>query len=262
MKELLTGIDYRIITSDFLGRPVRVDVYFPVFTGRGKCDLLILNDGQDAEALKLDFTLNNLFKTKDISNLIIAAVHANENRMQEYGIASQVDYLGRGNRAFAYSDFVVRELIPYLKLNYPVAKRKYAIAGFSLGGLSAFDIAWNHVLNFDRSGVFSGSFWWRSKAYENGYTEADRIAHAMVRNTYRPGKLKVWLQCGTQDETHDRNNNNIIDSIDDTLDLMFELSQVGYTAHDVEYRQVRKGKHDFTTWSKVFPEFLIWAFGK
>src|SRR6185295_18081017 len=93
-----------------------------------------------------------------------------------------------------------------------------AIAGFSLGGLSAFDIGWSHPEWFQRIGVFSGSLWWRTRAYEDGYNETrHRIMHNVVRSsTYKKG-LKFWFQAGTLDETADRNQNGVIDSIDDTL---------------------------------------------
>ena len=58
------------------------------------------------------------------------------------------------------------------------------------------------------------------------------------------------------DETHDRNNNGIIDSIDDALDLMAELKQKGYT--DIEYLELADGKHDIPTWGRAMPVFLKW----
>jgi hypothetical protein len=31
---------------------------------------------------------------------------------------------------------------------------------------------------------------------------------------------------------------------------------------DIVYSEAADGKHDYESWSKVFPVFLIWAFGK
>ena len=91
------------------------------------------------------------------------------------------------------------------------------------------DIAWNNPQLFDKVGVFSGSFWWRSKELGKGYTDNDRIMHNIIRNTAAKPDLKFWLQTGTKDETADRNKNGIIDSIDDTVDLIKELESKGYT---------------------------------
>jgi enterochelin esterase-like enzyme len=81
----------------------------------------------------------------------------------------------------------------------------------------------------------------------------------MIRiGEYRPG-LRFWLQAGTRDETNDRNQNGIIDSIDDTLDLVTELIQKGYKqGKDVLYHQVEGGRHDLSTWKKVIPEAIYW----
>jgi enterochelin esterase family protein len=96
-----------------------------------------------------------------------------------------------------------------------------------------------------------------------GYTDAARIAHALVRETStRPG-LKFWLQTGTKDETADRNKNGIIDSIDDTIDLIKELETKGYKRpEDIRYVEVVGGSHNTETWAKAMPKFLVWAFGK
>ena len=111
-------------------------------------------------------------------------------------------------------------------------------------------------------GVFSGSFWWRSKALDQGYNEAtDRIMHALVRETPDKPSIKFWLQTGTEDEVSDRNNNGIIDSIDDTLGLIEELKLKGYRLNeDIVYREVVGGRHDQTTWGRVMGEFLEWTF--
>jgi len=129
--------------------------------------------------------------------------------------------------------------------------------------LSAFDIAWNNPGLFDVVGAFSGSFWWRSKDLAKGYTENDRIMHNIVRNTANKPALRVWLQTGTKDETADRNKNGIIDSIDDTVDLIKEMELKGFKRPtDIRYLEMVGGSHDTTTWAKAMPKFLIWAFGR
>jgi enterochelin esterase-like enzyme len=139
-----------------------------------------------------------------------------------------------------------------------------AIAGFSLGGLSAFDIAWNYPHIFGTAGIFSGSFWWRSKGYEQGYNDdSDRIMHKMVRGTDSKSFQRFWFECGTHDEMADRNNNGVIDAIEDTLDLITELGELGFVrGRDIEYVEVPGGQHNEATWAAVMPAFLRWTFGK
>ena len=47
----------------------------------------------------------------------------------------------------------------------------------------------------------------------------------MVKQGPKRGRLKFWLEAGTKDEAADRNNNGIIDAIDDTLDLITALKR-------------------------------------
>ena len=67
---------------------------------------------------------------------------------------------------------------------------------------------------------------------------------------------------GTQDETADRNNNGVIDSIDDALSLIEELKMKGYKENEIEYYEMADGKHDVATWAKAFPVFLEWGWGR
>ena len=86
--------------------------------------------------------------------------------------------------------------------------------------------------------------------------------HKMVRGTDSKSHQQFWFQCGTEDEMADRNKNGIIDAIEDTLDLIYELEVLGFERGvDVEYFEMEGGKHDEETWSKAMPEFLKWIFG-
>ncbi len=231
-------------------------------SGGETVNLLILNDGQEALGLKLTETLNELYSTWTIDPVVVVAVKASDDRLQEYGVAGIPDFQNRGSKAGLYSSFIISELLPFLHTAVKVRiNGKRVIAGFSMGGLSAFDIAWNNPQVFDAVGVLSGSFWWRKKDLNDGYTPEDRIMHQVVRQTEGKPELKFWIMTGTQDESEDRNHNFIIDSIDDAIDLIKELYQKGYKRHDdITYYERVGGKHDVETWAKVLPAFLIWAF--
>ena len=183
--------------------------------------------------------------------------------MQEYGAMGRLDYLKRGAKAHLYTRFLLKELMPELHHRYRISTdaQHNAIAGFSLGGLSAFDIAWNHPEQFGQVGVFSGSLWWRSRAFTPEAPDAHRIVHYMVSQGPRREGLRFWFQAGTKDEEEDRNNNGIIDAIDDTLDLIGELKHWSYReGTDIRYVEVIGGEHNPATWGKVMPDFLHWAF--
>jgi len=260
MSQPLTLLPNQKIRSQYLNRAVIFSLLIPR-EHQGPWKLLVINDGQDLDGLQLLKHLNKLARQGQVRPTLVLALHA-ENRLQEYGVAGNPDYLQRGAVATEYAAFVVKEMLPYIQAHFPVSKdpNDRVIAGCSLGGLSAFDIAWNHANQFGKVGVFSGSFWWRKKALNAGYTDADRIAHHMVRVSKPGRKLEFWFEAGTEDEKSDRNNNGIIDAIDDTLDLITELVLKGYELNkQITYLEVKGGKHDLPTWSKVMPQFLTWA---
>jgi enterochelin esterase-like enzyme len=252
--------------SLILDRVVNLEIFTPPGFDKTHETLpvLVLNDGQDSEAMQLLSILNSLSNDNKIAPFIVVGVFCGD-RIQEYGVAGKPDYKKRGSRAKEYSRFIIEHLLPTMahkyriELNHP----KNTIAGYSLGGLSAMDLAWNHPEYFPRIGAFSGAFWWRKRELNQRYTEGDRIMHQVIRKSRKRNGMKFWFMAGSKDETSDRNNNGIIDAIDDTLDLIAELIKLGYKPYyDVSYLEVKDGEHNVPTWGKAMPEFLIWAFGK
>lgn len=260
-------VDNNSIESEHLQREVKLDFYLPrLVTDPSHLNLLLINDGQNMEELGLEAMLEHAYAAQAIEPLVAVAIHAGEERKMEYGIAGHPDYLGRGARAGNYHAFILHEVLPFIRDTYNLPSfREKAFAGFSLGGLSALDIVWNHPHEFKKAGVFSGSLWWRSiDQTEPHYDDHQhRIMHQVIRNgRFYPG-LKFFFQCGNKDETRDRNHNGIIDSIDDTRDLIKRLVEKGYDAEkDIHYLEMPDGSHDIPTWALAMPEFLKWAFGK
>ena len=266
LQEMETSIIENNITilSGLLGREVTCTLLMPHENDAAEpLDLLLMNDGQELENLRLKETIEDLISAGRIKPLLVVAIHAGEERLQEYGTAGHPDFKDRGAKAGLYTEFIKNELLPFItQLTGIAAFNITAFAGFSLGGLSALDITWNNPQLFDKVGVFSGSFWWRSKDLTKGYTDADRIMHSIIRDTEVKPDLKIWLQTGTKDETADRNKNGIIDSIDDTVDLIKELERKGFKRpDDLQYLEMVGGGHNTETWAKAMPKFLTWAFG-
>lgn len=253
--------------SKSLDRDVVIDVFLPpgyAHSGE-KCRLLLFNDGQDMKAVHMLHTLRHLYHTQKLRPVVVVALHTNHDRIREYGTSRQPDYKRRGDKAEQYRAFVADELMPFLRERYRLieAPECTAFAGFSLGGLSALDIAWSHPEIFGMAGIFSGALWWRWDDVRDEDPDASRIMHDIIRTSPTREGMRFWFQCGTRDEEEDRNNNGIIDAIDDTLDLIGELKNHGYR-HDetcIRYLEVPDGEHNHQTWSAVLPDFLCWAFG-
>ncbi|MFT3844694.1 MAG: alpha/beta hydrolase-fold protein [Lacibacter sp.] len=253
------------ISSGYLGRVVKFDCYLPTSVSNiEELNLLLINDGQDLPKMPFDQILGDLYGNNQIAPLFCVGIHCGEDRKMEYGIASQPDYMGRGAKAGLYTAFILEELLPFIQKQYHITRfKEKSFAGFSLGGLMALDIVWNTPEEFTKAGIFSGSLWWRQKSYEDGYTdEADRIMHNQVRNGIGGESLRFFFQAGLLDESQDRNNNGIIDSVDDVLDLIDEFKKKGYKEEAIHYLELAEGKHDVPTWTKAMPDFLKWGWGK
>ena len=265
MEKLLSvSVETAIISSDYLNRDVTIDFYLPTHVSNiEEMSILLINDGQDLPKMPFEEILEVLYKGQKIEPILCVGIQCGPERRMEYGIASQADYLGRGVKAAAYTTFIFEELLPFIQNKYKVTRfKEKAFAGFSLGGLMALDIVWNHAHEFSKVGVFSGSLWWRQKAYEDGYTdEADRIMHNQVRTGIIAPWLKFFFQTGLMDEKKDRNNNGVIDSIEDVLDFIAELKKKGYDSKAIHYLELENGSHDVPTWAKAFPAFLEWGWG-
>lgn len=259
-------VENYIIPSAFLKRDVTFDCYMPSgHVGFEELSLLLVNDGQDLVTMHFENILQKLYHENEIMPLMCVGFHCSEDRKNEYGTAKIPDYKGRGAKAELYTRFVFEEALPFIRKTYQVKSFKdKSYAGFSLGGLSSMDIVWNNPREFKISGVFSGSFWWRDKAQEDA--DFDESLHRIMHRQIREGGFYPWLkfffEVGTQDETADRNNNGIIDAIDDTLSLIDALKIKGYEDEGIKYLELQDGRHDVPTWARSFPDFLRWGWGK
>lgn len=253
------------IRSRFLHRDVKIDFFIPPDNEADPyAALLLINDGQDMATMGFDRILDDLYHNGAIRPLLCCAIHAGTERRMEYGTQLYPDYKNRGNKAAAYTAFILEELIPLARKSYNRGQSfgEYAYAGFSLGGLSALDIAWNRPDIFSKAGVFSASLWWRSLDQEDPLYDDDkhRIMHQQIRNGSATPGLRFFFQCGALDEMKDRNQNGVIDSIDDTLDLIHELEAKGYKrGRDIIYLELPEGRHDVPTWGLAMPLFLQWG---
>lgn len=250
--------------SRLLGEPRTIDVFLPRgyrATDTTTYPVLYANDGQDMETVDLRGTLDSLQRTGRMAPVIVVAIHATE-RVQDYGTAYIPNAQGLGDRADRYDQFLLTEVMTLIEARYRVARgpAHTAIMGWSLGGLSAFDIAWRHPDRFGAVGVFSGSFWWRTDDSSIEAKQTSRIMHRRVRETPGHPALRMWFETGRQDEQADRDGDGVIDAIQDTEELVTALERKGYRRGMDMVHLTVDGKHDLPTWKRILPEWLTWAF--
>ena len=172
-KNLNRKVQFRFVAP---GNYKKSEATFPV---------LLMNDGQDYRAMSLEKTLTQSFADNTLRPFCYVGISCNEDRMNEYGISGIPDFKNRGKRAASYTKFIVEEFIPFLKHEFSVSDNQadWVYCGMSLGGLSAFDIMYRHPKLFGKVGVFSGSFWWRKKAYVKGDSlDRSRIILDVIKN--------------------------------------------------------------------------------
>ena len=250
--------------SRLLGESRIVDVFLPRGYDRDRhrtYPTIYANDGQDMDAVGLAGTLDSLQRTGQMAPVIVIAIHATD-RVQDYGTAYIPNAQGLGGRADRYDQFLVVELLTLIESRYRVTRGpdNTAIMGWSLGGLSAFDLAWRTPGRFGIVGIFSGAFWWRTNDGPVEARQASRIMHRRVRETPGHPALRMWFETGQRDESADRDGDGVIDSVQDTEELIAELEQKGYRRGSDMVHLTVMGGHDLLTWKRVLPEWLVWAF--
>ncbi len=251
--------------SSFLNNDRQVDIFLPpdYNTATTRYKVLYMNDGNFAYTYNVNKLLDKLYSDNQLEKIIVVAIFSTSARNSEYGVAGIPGFDSVGDKADLYSKFVIEELLPYIKKNYRIQEgpANTAIMGFSLGGLMAFDLAWQHPDLFGKVGVFSGSFWVRTDNESATTRQNSRIMHKVVRESPKRVGLKMWFYAGTKEETDDRDGNGVIDMIQDTTELIDVLKTKGYQlGTDIVYTQIVGGTHSGPSWFKVLPDFLKSAF--
>jgi enterochelin esterase-like enzyme len=257
--------------------------------------VLYANDGQDMDAVGLQPTLSQLYRSHAIEPVIVVAIAMLADRASGYGLsdrASSHSLVGGsvigpiGTRAQDYSAWVATALVPYVDAHYrtrPEARER-TMLGWSLGALNAFNLGWQYPEVFGRVGAFSPSFWLAADRSSATAVQRTRLAQAMVDRGGKRVGLKMWFAVGTAEETKDRDGDGINDTVDDVQDLLHGyrgadgfptrgLKQLGYSINmdyvgppsrsaDAALFQLQGGVHNQASWKRMLPVFLRWAYGK
>ncbi len=256
--------------------------------------VLYLNDGQDAEAVKLQATLSELTDQGKIRPLLAVAIDMPKDRMGAYGFSDRGNQRSLisplrvgaiGAQAHAYSEWVATQLVPIIDARYRTRARPEArtILGWSLGGANALNLGWQYPEVFANTGAFSPSLWLSPKPDDIAGIQASRFAQQMIAaGAYHAGS-RFFFAVGDMEETDDRDGDGVIDVLDDTRDLIDGwrvageteprakgLHQLGHsinadhaakgTRADAALFVLAGGKHEQASWARMLPEFLRWAY--
>ncbi len=292
-QDALTTQALRFDPTGFAPEGMRATVYLPpgYAGGTRRYPVLYVNDGQDRETVHLRQTLQELIAQGAIRAPIVVAIDMPRDRMGAYGLSdrehgtnvvAKTRYGGIGTQAHAYSEWVAHTLVPAIDARYrtrttPDAR---AVLGWSLGGLNAFNLAWQYPEVFAVAGAFSPSFWPASDTTDDASMQRTRMAQRIVDTGPVRVGARWFLAVGTDEESSDRDGDGINDAIDDTRDFidgwqsdaggMKGLRQLGYSVNldhathpsraDAALYLLPGGHHNQASWALMLPQFLRWAY--
>ncbi len=255
---------------------------------------LYLNDGQDAEAVALQTTLDDMIGRGEIRPAIAVAIDMPAARMAAYGFSDRAEQRSLvattrhgdvGAQAHAYSEWVATQLVPAIDARYRTRARAEArtILGWSLGAANALNLAWQYPEVFANVGAFSPSLWLSAQRGSAADIEAGRIAQRMIASGQYHAGSRFFFAVGDAEETDDRDGDGVIDVLDDVRDLIDGwrvsgdpeprakgLRQLGHSVNadhatragraDASLLLVTGGRHEQATWATMLPSFLRWAY--
>ena len=167
-------------------------VYVPPSARRGEaCPVMYAQDGFNVFSNPrapfghwgMDTTLDDLIDQEHIPPVIVVAVDVRA-RVHEYSWAPfeyDVEVIPKLSQ---YTEFVMETIHPLIAQKWSCT-RDIGILGGSLGGSSAFWMAWHHPEFFSRVAAFSGSFWMSNPSMME-----------IVKNTKDIPNIRIYLDAG------------------------------------------------------------------
>ncbi len=256
--------------------------------------VLYLNDGQDADAVALQTTLDDMVGRGEIRPAIAVAIDMPADRMAAYGFSDRAERRSLvattrhgdvGAQAHAYSEWVATGLVPAIDARYRTRARagSRTILGWSLGAANALNLAWQYPDVFANVGAFSPSLWLSTQRDSPADIEAGRIAQRMIASGQYHAGGRFFFAVGDAEETDDRDGDGVIDVLDDVRDLIDGwrvsgepeprakgLRQLGHSVNpdhaarasraDASLLVLADGRHEQASWAKMLPSFLRWAY--
>ncbi|MEO6537448.1 MAG: alpha/beta hydrolase-fold protein [Ferruginibacter sp.] len=230
------------VYSRHLQRHVKLTVITTTMPdNKEEMNLLLMNNGQDLEQLDARKIIDSLYKNKLIQPLLTVGIHGYK---EEYGFAG----LGTTSPQ-KYNDFIRNELYPFIKKKAVTRKFKsITVAGCSLAGVSAFDIAWNNADKISKAGIISPELNFA------GTTGLLNNAIEFINASRKRPHLQFWIYAAENGDTAAlKNTTTFIKTLE---------SKSNITPADIFFSSEKNGSNNFRSWRNQFAAFLLWAFAK
>lgn len=233
-----------------LGYPRRLRVYLPpgYAGGEARYPVLYMFDGQnlfdDATSYVgewgVDEAMDALAREEGFEAIVVGIDHGGAWRMHELIPYWNVRFVPNNGAGFV--DDLVRAVKPFVDANYRTrpGRGDTAIAGSSLGGLSADYAIHRYPDVFGKAGVFSPSYWVSDEPFE------------VARATPLPPGSRVYLFMGGKEG---------VDSVAKVEEMASALRAHPGGNGGVAVRIVPEAEHNEAAWRAEFPRAVRWLFG-
>ena len=187
---------------------------------------------------KVDECITRLTKEKKIKHCIVVGIPNSPARDKEL---NNTTFDGK-----AYSNFVINEVMPFMKKRYPVSRHRedHIIAGASMGGLMSFQMA------YDNPKVFGGALC-MSSAFHRKLSD---IMEKVDKNTKQPYSVKFYIDTGELEKEKEEG--------EDIYSLFFEMKKLlkkkGFEEEKNLKSFMHKGAmHNEKAWAERLDKALI-----
>lgn len=251
------------VSSRALDREMDILVYLP--PGYSDYDswnypVLYLHDGQNVfdedtavfgVEWGIDEAAEQLIIERKIPGIIMVAVLNTPERIANYTPFPDSEH--GGGRGPAYRKFLIEELKPFVDSNYHTNRHggQTAVAGSSLGGLSALYLSLTRPDVFGRAAALSPSLWWGGRG----------LITRIAGDIGQPVPERLWVDMGTDESSEDLNQNGVPDVIDDARALKAVLLARGFRLQEsLFYEEIEGGTHDEAAWAARIEKVLMTLF--
>jgi hypothetical protein len=201
-------------------------------------NLLLFSNSHLLEEVRAKKVIDSLVKEKLIQPLMLVAVDGKES---DYGIEESKDPEAKQYKI--YNDFVVNELLPYIKKRAVIRKfNSVAMCGFQKAAISAFDIAWNNDEKIQKVGMFSPTF--SMEAINN-----EDATYQLLQASRKRPKLAFFVSAKGLDSSEIK-----FKMIMDTKPSVTDCKLITLNLSEAEMKAKPSMRN--------FAEFLLWAFPK
>lgn len=233
--------------------PYKVWIYLPDNYDTAKnFPVIYMNDGQNlfydnltkyGKCWHVKETMDYLYKTEKIAMIIVGIEHK-QNRTNQLSPWSRGTITKKsediGGHGDEYSDFIARQLKPYIDANYKTnaAQKFTAIAGSSFGALSSLYTAIKHSYAFSTVGAFSDASW-----VFNKYRK-------FLKETYIEYAMNFFYYVGGTETDNKVINKMYVDQMHYSAKVLTKKGAKVVTMMDMN------GIHFETFWGKYFSTFV------